>query len=65
MKPVKGYFYSESEWNRLGCGPLPEARVWNNRNVWNDPSLAEQDYLVYPEPQSIDSDEKINPYSKV
>ena len=40
-------------------------KVWHNRNVWNDPELAKQDYLVYPEPQSIDSDEKINPYSKV
>jgi hypothetical protein len=27
--------------------------------------LLETEYLVYPEPQSIDSDEKINPFSKV
>lgn len=40
-------------------------KVWNNRNVWNDPTLAEQDYLVYPEKQSPDSDENINPYSRV
>jgi hypothetical protein len=25
----------------------------------------ENQYLIYPEPQSIDSDEKINPYSPV
>ena len=24
--PVKSYFYSESEWARLGCGPLPQER---------------------------------------
>ncbi len=36
-----------------------------NRNVWNDPNLAKQDiYYVHPEPQSQDSDEKINPYGQ-
>ncbi len=36
-----------------------------NRNVWNDPNLAKQDvYNVYPEPQSQDSDEKINPHGQ-
>ena len=25
-KPVDKYFYSEAEWTRLGCGPLPEER---------------------------------------
>jgi len=25
-KPVNQYYYSEKEWNRLGCGPLPENR---------------------------------------
>jgi hypothetical protein len=59
MNPIKGYFYSESEWDRLGCGPLPDSRVWK------DQPTVDQNYLVYPEPQSIDSDEKINPYSKV
>jgi hypothetical protein len=24
--PVEGYFYSEDEWARLGCGPLPPER---------------------------------------
>lgn len=59
MKPVKGYFYSESEWNRLGCGPLPASRTWKDADSVPDT------YLVYPEAQSIDSDEKINPYSQV
>ena len=25
-KPVEKYYYSESEWDRLGCGPLPPER---------------------------------------
>jgi hypothetical protein len=25
-KPVAQYYYSEEEWARLGCGPLPEER---------------------------------------
>ena len=25
-KPVEKFFYSEKEWDRLGCGPLPEER---------------------------------------
>jgi hypothetical protein len=25
-KPVEQYYYSESEWDRLGCGPLPPER---------------------------------------
>ena len=25
-KPVEQFYYSEEEWARLGCGPLPEAR---------------------------------------
>ena len=25
-KPVQQYYYSEKEWDRLGCGPLPEER---------------------------------------
>lgn len=39
--------------------------VAENRNVWNDPNLAKQDiYYIKPELQSIDSDEKINPYGQ-
>lgn len=25
-KPVAQYYYSEEEWSRLGCGPLPAER---------------------------------------
>jgi hypothetical protein len=32
-EPVKQFFYSEKEWDRLGCGPLPEER---NRNRLQD-----------------------------
>ena len=28
--PVSGYYYSQEEWNRLGCGPLPEERKREN-----------------------------------
>jgi hypothetical protein len=28
-KPVDKFFYSEKEWDRLGCGPLPEERDRN------------------------------------
>jgi hypothetical protein len=24
--PVESYYYSEDEWKRLGCGPLPPER---------------------------------------
>ena len=29
-KPVDKFFYSEKEWDRLGCGPLPKERDCNN-----------------------------------
>jgi len=25
-RPVDNYYYSEKEWDRLGCGPLPTER---------------------------------------
>ena len=25
-RPVEQWYYSEEEWNRLGCGPLPPER---------------------------------------
>lgn len=28
--PVEQYYYSDSEWTRLGCGPLPEERRREN-----------------------------------
>lgn len=44
---------------------LDKQRIAENRNVWNDPELASQDvYNVYPEKQSEDSDEKINPHGQ-
>lgn len=30
QKPVPQYFYSNQEWDRLGCGPLPEERKREN-----------------------------------
>ena len=32
---------------------------------WKDADIVQDCYLVYPEAQNIDSDEKINPYSQV
>ena len=29
-EPVKQFFYSDKEWGRLGCGPLPEDRKREN-----------------------------------
>jgi hypothetical protein len=31
-RPVEQYYYSEDEWNRLGCGPLPPERDRNNQH---------------------------------
>jgi hypothetical protein len=40
-------------------------RIAVNRNGWNDPTLAKQDqYQVYPESETVNSDEKINPHSQ-
>jgi hypothetical protein len=30
-KPVESYYYSEDEWARLGCGPLPPERDRNRQ----------------------------------
>ena len=30
--PVAQYYYSEDEWARLGCGPLPEKRKRNRES---------------------------------
>jgi hypothetical protein len=30
-KPVDQYYYSQDEWSRLGCGPLPPERDRNNQ----------------------------------
>jgi len=52
------YYYSESEWNRLGCGPLPPER--------NIALLTTEhnDYEVYPI-QNGEEDRPINSYSRV
>jgi len=31
-EPVNQFFYSDREWNRLGCGPLPEERKRKREN---------------------------------
>jgi hypothetical protein len=30
-RPVEQYYYSQEEWSRLGCGPLPPARDRNHQ----------------------------------
>ena len=43
-QPVQQYYYSEEEWGRLGCGPLPTERnrakqkeaVMARANPWTD-----------------------------
>ena len=43
-KPVAQYYYSEEEWSRLGCGPMPAERdrahqvenVMARANPWTD-----------------------------
>ncbi len=54
------YYYSASEWDRLGCGPLPEERDISKINPqdvnWNT-------YLVFPERQG-EEDIPNNPYSQ-
>lgn len=29
-QPIEQYYYSDREWDRLGCGPLPEQRKRKN-----------------------------------
>jgi len=42
-QPVERYYYSEDEWNRLGCGPLPperdRARQLENVMVKGNPKI--------------------------
>lgn len=42
-KPVEQYYYSEEEWDRLGCGPLPAIR---NRSILNIPTNARLSFRV-------------------
>ena len=32
-EPVKQFFYSNKEWDRLGCGPLPEERKRAKKHI--------------------------------
>ena len=54
----KQYYYSESEWNRLGCGPMPPERDLALLNQ------QENDYLVFPEQQG-EEDRPPDSYSRV
>lgn len=54
------YYYSEAEWDRLGCGPLPEER---DITKINPQDINWGTYLVYPERQG-EEDRNINPYSQ-
>ncbi len=56
----KNYYYSESEWDRLGCGPLPSER--DISNLYKNDSESEEP-LVYPEDDGYDRPR--NPYSRV
>lgn len=55
------YYYSEAEWDRLGCGPLPPER---NIALLNPQDINWGNYLVYPERQE-EEDRPNNPYSQV
>ena len=32
-QPVASYYYSEEEWSRLGCGPLPPERSKEQQRI--------------------------------
>jgi len=57
----KKYYYSEDEWSRLGCGPLPESR---DITKLNPQDINWGTYLVYPERKG-EEDCPNNPYSQV
>jgi hypothetical protein len=56
----KKYYYSEAEWNRLGCGQLPEER---DISKINPQDINWGTYLVFPERQG-EEDRPLNPYSQ-
>ena len=45
--PVPEFFYSQGEWDRLGCGPLPSERRYELRrdNLVEDSTKDEQNEL--------------------
>jgi hypothetical protein len=57
---TKQYYYSAAEWDRLGCGPLPE-----ERDIFkiNPQDINWGTYLVFPERQD-EEDRPNNPYSQ-
>ena len=57
----KQYYYSPAEWDRLGCGPLPEAR---DISKINPQDVNWGTYLVFPERHG-EEDLPNNPYSQV
>jgi hypothetical protein len=54
------YYYSQAEWDRLGCGPLPEER---DITKINPQDVNWGTYLVFPERQG-EEDKHLNPYSQ-
>ena len=49
------YYYAESEWDRLGCGALPESRKRPDLLSKEAKYLGkEEKYLVYPEDDGAD-----------
>jgi hypothetical protein len=57
---IPQYYYSEAEWNRLGCGPLPPER---NITLLNPQDINWGTYLVFSERQG-EEDKPNNPYSQ-
>jgi hypothetical protein len=39
--PVPEFFYSQGEWDRLGCGPLPSERRKDLHECTNEDSVKE------------------------
>jgi hypothetical protein len=57
---TKQYYYSEAEWDRSGCGPLPAER---DISKINPQDINWGTYLVFPERQG-EEDNPNNPYSQ-
>ena len=36
QQPVEQYYYSDKEWDRLGCGPLPNERDRSKQQSHSD-----------------------------
>lgn len=57
---TKQYYYSEADWDRLGCGPLPPER---NIELLSPQDINWGTYLLYPERHG-EEDRPLNPYSQ-